>query len=496
MDNAGSTFMSTGRGSMLSRRFLVRSRFLGKFCSLNATAREEASRSEDDYRILADAVGVRNASLEGHSVLVVHPRIRWGRHSAPASTTAELQLQEAVALTNTLPNFRVCSSVVVGTDYNTKKRRIWAQGRLDTLAELKEKERATAIMINVDVLSPLQQAELFSFFRVPIFDRYNIVLLIFKKFAKTKEARLQVELAEIPYIRHRLKCIDVEHIDPSILHVTFPISTKGDKWEVLRLREHTLRKRIKAAVDEKLNAVNGERIQRGIAATVALVGYTNTGKSSLIRRLTQDESIFVEDRLFATLDSSAHFCRLPSGTPILLTDTIGFISDLPMQLFASFHATLSHVVNADLLLVVEDVSHPNVMAQREVVIETLDALSVKRSLVDSLIYVGNKCDKIDPQLCHQPDVCYISCLNGSGIKQLIAEIDKRVMALRGSVVRHLKLHSGSPALPYLYRESLLISQPIPVDGDDFLLCKVVMDDAQFAKFRARFAFTKMKSDIS
>lgn len=72
----------------------------------------------------------------------------------------------------------------------------------------------------------------------------------------------------------------------------------------------------------------------------------------------------------------------------------------------------------------EDVSHPNVMAQREVVIETLDALSVKRSLVDSLIYVGNKCDKIDPQLCHQPDVCYISCLNGSGIKQLIAEIDK------------------------------------------------------------------------
>lgn len=70
------------------------------------------------------------------------------------------------------------------------------------------------------------------------------------------------------------------------------------------------------------------------------------------------------------------------------------------------------------------------------------------------------------------------------------------MALRGSVVRHLKLHSGSPALPYLYRESLLISQPIPVDGDDFLLCKVVMDDAQFAKFRARFAFTKKKSDIS
>ncbi|VDM25414.1 unnamed protein product [Toxocara canis] len=413
---------------MLSRRFLWKSCAVRKFHSTSATLTEQIKCYDDEYRILADTLGIRNASTEGHSVLVVHPKIRWGRNSARSSTSPELQLQEAIALTSTLPNFRVCSSVIVGTDYNTKKKRIWAQGRLDALAELKEKQRATALMLNVNLLSPLQQAELFSFFRVPIFDRYNIVLLIFKMFARTKEARLQTELAEIPYIRclqrHRLKCIDAEHVDPSVLHVNFSTSIKGDKLEILRFREQTLRKRIKAVVEEKVTTASKETAQRGIAATVALVGYTNAGKSSLIRRLTGDKSIFVEDRLFATLDASAHFCRLPSGTPILLTDTIGFISDLPVQLFASFHATLSHVVNADLLLLVEDVSHPDRAAQREVVIETLSALSVKRSLVNSILVVGNKCDKLEPHASRQPDLFYISCLNGTGMKQLIAEIDK------------------------------------------------------------------------
>uniref|UniRef100_A0A0M3J180 Putative gtp-binding protein hflx (inferred by orthology to a S. mansoni protein) n=1 Tax=Anisakis simplex TaxID=6269 RepID=A0A0M3J180_ANISI len=264
--------------------------------------------------------------------------------------------------------------------------------------------------------------------------------------------------------------------------------------EILRYREQSLRKRLKLAVEEKETTVSEETSQRGIAATVALVGYTNAGKSSLIRRLTGNESIFVEDRLFATLDASSHFCRLPSGIPILLTDTIGFISDLPVQLFASFRATLSHVLNADLLLMVEDVSHPDRKAQREIVLETLEALDVKRSLIESIIFIGNKCDKIDmSKVEEQCDLLNVSCVNSFGIKQLIAEIDKKVMALRGSVVRHMKLRSGSPALAYLYKESLLVKEPIPIDDGNFLLCTVIMDDAQMAMFRARFNLAKVKS---
>ncbi|VDN23716.1 unnamed protein product [Gongylonema pulchrum] len=217
--------------------------------------------------------------------MLIYPRIRRGRFFDVNPAKAKQRLEEAVALVNTLPKFTVIQTTAVSTDTSTAKKRLWGIGRIERVIALKEKIGATALMIDVDILSPKQQAELFALFRVPIYDRYNIVLLIFKLFAKTKEARLQIQLAEIPYIRQqRLLSMYELHASPTAFHVDAPTKSKAVKLEVLRFREQHLRKCIKAAVDEKAATRFGEA-QKNIRTVVAVVGYTNAGKSSLIKRL-------------------------------------------------------------------------------------------------------------------------------------------------------------------------------------------------------------------
>lgn len=144
-------------------------------------------------------------------------------------------------------------------------------------------------MINVDMLSPLQQAELTGIFGVPVYDRYNIVLLIFKLYAKTKEAHLQISLAEIPYIRHRLKFLEMEQSSSAdTLHINQAVASlshgKADKYEILRLREHTLRKKLKQVVETKQTELES-RVDKGNSTTViSVIGYTNAGKTTLVKK--------------------------------------------------------------------------------------------------------------------------------------------------------------------------------------------------------------------
>uniref|UniRef100_A0A0N5AXZ0 Hflx-type G domain-containing protein n=1 Tax=Syphacia muris TaxID=451379 RepID=A0A0N5AXZ0_9BILA len=415
----------------------------------------------DDNDTQNGRISIKDNFKNGHRLLVVHPKIRWGKHSASALTTTEHQVEEAVALVKTIPNFSVANTVVVGTDYSTISKRIWGTGRIERLVEEKEKCRATAVMINVAILSPMQQVEMSRTFRTPVFDRYNITLLIFKLYARTKDAWLQIELASIPYLR----C---------------------NKSEFLRIYEHTIQKKITASVEEKRDTILSLK-QKRAALSVAVVGYTNAGKSSLIKRLT-GRDLYVEDRLFATLDTSEFFCRLPSGHPIYLADTIGFISDLPTYLFASFRATLSCVEVADLLIVVEDMSDPNFLAQRETVLKTLLDLHVKDEVISNIIFVGNKIDKLS---CLPKDVnntIFVSCVDGTGFSELISQIDK----LGGLVKRILKIRPDSEAFDYLLKGSFLIDKPVPSPDGNYIMCTFNMNEADFAKFSSRFNIKKRK----
>ncbi|VBB30769.1 unnamed protein product [Acanthocheilonema viteae] len=431
-----------------------------------------AVEMSDEFNIIAKSYGIQNIASGVHRVLLIHPRLRRGPFFDLNPTKTKLQLEEAVALVNTLPNFKVIETTAVSTDRSTEKKRLWGEGRIERIIALKEKISATALMIDVDILQPKQQAELTTIFRVPIYDRYNIVLLIFKMFAKTKEAKLQIQLAEIPYIRQRLLSMYELRVDPSIFHFDTSEKSKSDRLEILRYREQHLRKCLKAAVEEKVNLRIGEA-RKNIRTVVAVVGYTNAGKSSLIKRLTK-RNLYVEDRLFATLDTSLHVFRLPSGLPVLFADTIGFISNLPTQLLASFQATLNHVENADLLLHVEDVSNPDYLTQRDVVMKTLSVLKIRNELLNSMIRVGNKIDKLNQLPPNEPNTYFVSCADGRGFVELLTAIDKKVLKISGVTIRRLKLRPHSEAFSYLCKYSFLVGQPIPSEDNDYLLCNPII----------------------
>uniref|UniRef100_A0A914ENY3 Hflx-type G domain-containing protein n=1 Tax=Acrobeloides nanus TaxID=290746 RepID=A0A914ENY3_9BILA len=275
--------------------------------------------------------------------------------------------------------------------------------------------------------------------------------------------------------------------------------SKADQFEILRSREQTLEKQIKRAIRSKeKNLEEIRKSDRGLTKTciVAVVGYTNAGKTTFIQSLTKAEDVKGEDRLFATLDTSLHPTFLPSRNRIFLADTIGFISNLPIQLFASFSATLSHVVNADIIIHVIDVSHLDCVQQRIEVLETLKNLKIDPT-THRIIEVGNKVDRIEnlEQVHHTfqfskkvefppPNLMLISCQTGLGFMDLIQSLDKHVMDITQSRMRRIKLRLNSPGIEYLYANKLVGKKPVASECDNFLVFDVVMNDNQFEKFQA------------
>ncbi|KAI6198388.1 putative GTP-binding protein 6 [Aphelenchoides fujianensis] len=418
------------------------------------------------------------------NVLVVHPKIRWGPNANPAEDV-RLKLEEACALVKTLPGFSIANCMVIGTDYSVRKKTIWGLGRLDSLKEEQVKCGASSVMINVDILSPVQQAALNELLNVPVYDRTTP--------GRTK-AKLQIALAEIPYIRTRMKHSDQTGVSSDTLHIGEATSMfsghKENRFEILRFREHALRKKLRGAVEAKSRELEQRRAlaQKDAkrAALVAVIGYTNAGKTTLIKAY----EICGEDRLFATLDTTLHHALLPSKCGIFLADTIGFIADLPLNLIASFEATLRHVVNADFLIHIEDVSHPAVDEQRENVMSTLRGLNVREELLHSMIHVANKVDKLSPgeleELKRSDDRRFlVSCRSGQGMRALIESLDQvRRADEDGNEAAEIPPEARIAAhLLSLYKEGLVAEEPTQVD-EDLLFC-VRMTDQQMARLKAR-----------
>ncbi|EGT35308.1 hypothetical protein CAEBREN_11668 [Caenorhabditis brenneri] len=430
---------------------------------------------------------------ERWSVLVVHPKVRWGSGSASVLKQADRQLDEAVALVNNLPNMIAVDSLIMPVDYNTKRKSIWATGNLEKLVARREEARATALMVNVDVLSPTQQEELFRIFEVPIFDRYNIVLSTFKEFARTDEARLQIALAEIPYIKHRIHALSSKrlHSRPEILHIEQQYSEiEGDLNEILRKREQDLRRDLKEATRKSAEQVG---VKNSSDAVVAVVGYTNAGKTSLVKRLTGAVSLTPKDQLFATLDTTRHVAKLPSGRSAVFTDTIGFLSDLPMHLISAFEATLAHVKSADVIIHLRDVSNPDWKAQEEDVVATLKSIGIADNvLTERMITVDNKIDKEGATNASESiNSVRISCKTGDGMSELVELLNEKVtMATRCKTIR-LRLDVRSPVINWLYHNEFVVVEPI-VDGNN-LIFDVVMNESEVGRFRKTFAHLRKKS---
>lgn len=303
-----------------------------------------------------------------------------------------------------------------------------------TMVKLKRKicgdPSITAVFINT-MLKVVQKEELETIFRVPIFDRYNIVMLILKMHATSKHAKLQVALAEVGYLLNRLKKGD---------------DNTGTIFETKKLMLHNREQKIKKAITKLRVQRDHQRTNRRKLdfPVVAVVGYTNTGKTSLIKCLTQDKSLEPQDKLFATLDVTLHAGELPSNLQVLYVDTVGFISDIPTTLIECFVVTLEDALFADLILHVEDLSSKSLLHQRSHVFNTLSNLATKvneKDLTEKIITVGNKCDKVTDSDCVYEGL-KVSTKTGYGIKELLFKVEEKILQSTGRQIITVKVPIG------------------------------------------------------
>lgn len=305
-------------------------------------------------------------------------------------------------------------------------------GKVEELQAYRD-ELGIDVFLFDDELNPRQQRELEKSLKVKVVDRTALILDVFARHARTREGQLQVELAQYEYRLPRLTRMWTHlarQAGGRVGGATGGVGVRGPGETQLEVDRREINHRI-AHLKEELEKVRAHRArhraqrqQTGISV-VAIVGYTNAGKSTLLNTLTSAD-VLVADQLFATLDPTTRQLALPSGTEILLSDTVGFIQKLPTQLVAAFRATLEEIVEADLILHVVDITHPNAAEQAETVNDTLKEIGATHA---PILVALNKIDKLSnpetamEQAARYPNSLAISAVTGQGLETLLNRIE-------------------------------------------------------------------------
>ncbi|XP_031550326.1 putative GTP-binding protein 6 [Actinia tenebrosa] len=484
---------SISRGIFLCRTFSDSSGFTHDF----EDEQPETSEVLKHLRQKHHYHGITEKEREYQDVMVIEPDYKWGRHRFQKSTV-DHRLGEACGLVHSISNWRVKAK------YKEPLRKIdnnmfFGKGKVEELTEriqdIKKSNGGILDVVYLDVgrLSTRQYRELESLWDVKVLDRFGIVLQIFKERAKTGEAKIQVELAEIPYLRSRLvgdESVEYDQQRGGTHYIGGGGETQLEKERrILSERESKLKKKLESLRKHR-DHVHQERNKRHVPI-VAVVGYTNAGKTTLIKSLTGDAKMQPDNKLFATLDVTAHAGKLPSGMHALFVDTVGFISDLPPELVESFSATLEDVVVSDVVVHVRDISHPDKDTQDDDVKSILtDQLKVRPSLVEHIIEVNNKIDLCSEEALHEmvPHIgaqeINISAVNGTGLDKLRKRIEEGIIKTTGRMVRKVVIPPGGPQLSWLYHEAVV--HETEADEDGFLTATVIMDEATNKKFEKKF----------
>ncbi len=353
------------------------------------------------------------------------------------------------------------------------------RGKALEAARLREETGADLVICDRD-LSPAQARNLEGIVGARVIDRSGLILDIFACRAKTREGKLQVELAQLNYLLPRLTGRGTE-----LSRLGGGIGTRGPGETKLEVDRRRIRKRI-ADLRGELEEVRRHReiLRRGRrdvpVPQVSIVGYTNAGKSTLLNKLTS-AGVLVEDKLFATLDPTTRRLTLPNNETVLLTDTVGFISNLPHHLVAAFRATLEEVVEADVLLHVIDISHPNARQQAETVKNVLASMGAGDK---PAITVYNKVDLVDgdqvPVTDREERPVLISARTGLGLAALL---DRIALAVARRRVRrsYFLPYSKSGLIPVLFEKGRVINQ---VHGPEGVRVEVELEEVWASRVEA------------
>lgn len=394
-------------------------------------------------------------------VFIIHPTIKGPKWKDLHARSHEYKLEEACGLARAA-DLKIIGAQIVAIQKVIPSTHL-GKGKVEEIADYIKENKIALVIVNTTI-TPIQQRNLEKAWQCKVIDRTALILEIFGQRAKTKEGQLQVSLAALEYQKSRLvrswTHLERQRGGAGFMGGPGETQIESDR-RAIRDRIALLKKQLDNVVRTR---EEHRKSRRAIPyKIVALVGYTNAGKSTLFNKIT-GASVVAEDKLFATLDPTMRIIKLPSGSKVILSDTVGFISDLPTQLVAAFRATLEEVIEADLIVHVRDIANPETEEQKQDVLAVMASLGLEQKIANNTIEVLNKADLLE----HTPPFnvnnkegasgkIYTSALTGEGIDTMLVAIDN-ALAIHNKTIQVRVAASEGKLLAWLYKNASVLSK--------------------------------------